>query len=118
MDTVVILVSKYLVPDGYIGLTLFPFVILKDKSLKTNEVLINHEKIHLRQQLELLVLPFFVIYFMEFFIQLIRYKNWNLAYRNISFEREAYTNESDFNYLKRKSFFSFTHYYLNLNVRN
>jgi hypothetical protein len=30
-----------------------------------------------------------------------------MAYRNISFEREAYANEKDLDYLKRRSFFGF-----------
>ena len=61
-------------PRGYIGITIFPFMFLKYKDLKSNKVLINHEKIHLRQQLELLIVLFFVIYSIEFLVQLIQYK--------------------------------------------
>jgi hypothetical protein len=82
-------------------------MFLKYKALKGNVVLINHEKIHLRQQLELLIIPFFVIYIFEFLIRLVQYRNWALAYRNISFEREAYRNEKDLNYLKSRPLFSF-----------
>ncbi len=82
-------------------------MFLKYKALKGNVVLINHEKIHLRQQVELLILPFFIIYSFEFLIRLLQYKNWNLAYRNISFEREAYRKEKDLNYLKSRPIFSF-----------
>ncbi len=106
-----ILISKYIVPRGYIGITIFPFVILKTKKLKQDLVLINHERIHLRQQIELLILPFFIIYVFEFLIRLIQYRKWNLAYRNISFEREAYGNEKDLNYLKSRSFLKFKSYF-------
>ncbi len=106
-----ILISKYIVPRGYIGITIFPFVILKTKKLKQDLVLINHEKIHLRQQIELLIIPFFIIYVFEFLIRLIQYRKWNLAYRNISFEREAYGNEKDLNYLKSRSFLKFKSYF-------
>jgi len=106
----VILISKYLVPKGYTGITIFPFVFLKTKSLKTDMVLINHEKIHLRQQLELLILPFYIFYIVEFLIRLIQYRNWYSAYRNISFEREAYINQSNLNYLKQRRFWSFLKY--------
>ena len=82
-------------------------MFLKSKTLKENSVLINHEKIHLTQQLELLMIPFFVIYFLEFLIRLLQYRNWELAYRNISFEREAYANEKDLNYLKKRPFWNF-----------
>jgi hypothetical protein len=102
-----ILISKYIVPKGYIGITIFPFMFLKTKALKGNVVLVNHERIHLRQQLELLVIPFYIIYTFEFIIRLIKHKNWHLAYRNISFEREAYTNEKDLDYLKSRPFWNF-----------
>jgi hypothetical protein len=99
-----ILVSKYLVPKGYVGITVFPFVFLKHKYLKTDITLVNHEKIHLRQQLELLIVFFYLWYSIEFLIRLYVYKNWAKAYRNISFEREAYTNEKDLDYLKSRPF--------------
>nr|WP_254453185.1 hypothetical protein [Winogradskyella undariae] len=105
------MILKYIVPRGYIGITIFPFVILKTKNLKQDLVIINHEKIHLRQQIELLILPFFIIYVFEFLIRLIQYRKWNLAYRNISFEREAYANEKDLDYLKSRSFLKFKSYF-------
>lgn len=106
-----ILFSKYLVPKGYTGITVFPFVFLKTKALKDDAVLVNHERIHLKQQLELLVIPFYLFYMIEFIIRLIQYRQWYTAYRNISFEREAYCNEIDLNYLKTRSFWSFTKYF-------
>jgi hypothetical protein len=108
-----ILVSKYLLPRGYNGLTIFPFVFLKNKDLKLNRVVLNHEKIHLRQQLELLIIPFYIWYILEFFIRLLYYRNWHLAYRNISFEREAYRNENNFKYLKQRRFWRFLKYLRN-----
>jgi hypothetical protein len=105
-----VIVAKYLIPKGYRGLTLFPFVFIKYRFDSDNKVLLNHEKIHLRQQLELLVLPFFVCYFLEYAIRLLQYKNANLAYRNISFEREAYANELHLDYLKTRPFFRFLNY--------
>jgi hypothetical protein len=107
----VILISKYIVPRGYIGITIFPFMFLKYKALKGNRVLVNHEKIHLRQQLELLIILFFIIYGVEFLIRLIQYRNWKLAYRNISFEREAYKNELHLDFLKSRRIWSFIQYF-------
>lgn len=100
----IVLVSKYLTPKGFRGLTFFPFVFLRNEKDKQNEVLLNHERIHIRQQLELLVFPFFVWYGIEFLLRLFQYRNVNRAYRNISFEREAYANEKDLHYLKQRSF--------------
>ena len=105
-----LIVTKYLIPKGYRGLTVFPFVFVKYRCDKENLVFLNHEQIHLRQQLELLIIPFFIWYFLEFFLRLIQYKNLDLAYRNISFEREAYANEKDLGYLKSRSFWNFLKY--------
>lgn len=90
---------------------MFPFIVLSEKLDRNDVVLLNHEKIHIRQQLEMLVLPFFVIYLTEFLIGYLKYKNWQLAYKNISFEREAYANEKDLCYLKQRSFWSFLKYF-------
>lgn len=110
MLLIVILFSKYFVPKGYSGLAIYPFVFLKSKALKKDGVLINHEKIHLRQQVEMLVLPFYIIYILEFLFRYIQYRQVYLAYKNISFEREAYANESNLNYLKTRSFWQFLKY--------
>ena len=105
-----LIVTKYLIPKGFRGLTIFPFVFIKYRSDKENLTILNHEKIHIRQQLELLFVFFFCWYIIEFLIRLLHYKNRNLAYRNISFEREAYANEYNFNYLKKRPFFRFLKY--------
>lgn len=105
------MVSKYIVPKGYVGITIYPFVFLKYKALKKDAVLLNHEKIHLKQQLELLIIPFYLLYLIEFFVRLVQYKNMYAAYKNISFEREAYVNEKDLDYLKTRPFYTFVSYY-------
>jgi hypothetical protein len=106
----IVLVNRFLLRKKFAGITLWPFIILKDKQLKEDVVFINHERIHLKQQLELLVLLFYVWYIIEFIIRLFQYKNRFKAYKNISFEREAYGNQKDLNYLKKRSFWKFVKY--------
>ncbi len=106
----ILIVSKILIPKGFRGLTVFPFVLLRTQTAANDLVLMNHERIHLRQQLELFVLPFFVIYGLDYLVKLIRYRDRNLAYRNVVFEREAYENENDLDYLKSRSFWRFLRY--------
>jgi len=106
----VILIFKHLFYRNYVGLSLWPFIILKDDALKKDEVLINHEKIHLRQQSELLILPFYLFYILEWLIRTILYLDSYRAYQNISFEREAYANEKNPNYLAGRKPFSFLDY--------
>lgn len=102
-----LITAKYLIPKSFRGLTVFPFVFLKYSIDKQNAVFINHERIHLRQQLEMLVFPFLLWYFLEYLVRLIQYKNLDLAYRNISFEREAYANERNLYYLTKRPFLNF-----------
>ncbi|MFD1062111.1 hypothetical protein ACFQ1Q_02540 [Winogradskyella litorisediminis] len=106
-----ILISKYIVPKGYTGLTLFPFIFLKRKELLLNKILVNHEKIHLRQQLELLIIPFYLLYIIEFIIRYLKLNDWQQAYRSISFEREAYKNDTNLKYLKNRPFWNFINYF-------
>jgi hypothetical protein len=105
-----LIVTKYLIPKGYAGMTVFPFIILSDEKYKLNKVTINHEKIHFRQQIELLVLPFYLIYFGNLFYNYLKYRNFQTAYLNIIFEREAYANEKNLDYLKSRSFWEFWSY--------
>ncbi|WP_372474474.1 hypothetical protein AB4865_04120 [Capnocytophaga sp. ARDL2] len=100
------LVFKY-IPKGYDAMAFFPFILLKNKGLKQDRILINHESIHLKQQIELLWILFFLWYGIEFLIRLFQYKNTYQAYRNISFEREAYQHENDLHYLKKRKVFAF-----------
>ena len=87
------------------GMAIFPFILLKNLKLKQDESIINHEKIHLRQQLELLILPFYILYLFNYFINLIRYKEHHKAYLNIVFEKEAYRNELTMEYLTKHNWY-------------
>ena len=88
-------------------MTVYPFIFTKNKVCKEDIVLMNHERIHIRQQLEMLIIPFYLWYGIEFLIRFIKLKNKRKAYRAISFEQEAYGNESDLNYLKKRPFWKF-----------
>lgn len=71
---------------------------------------IIHENIHLRQQKEMLVVFFYLWYAIEWIVRLIQYKDSHEAYRNISFEREAYNNEYDDEYLGIRKSYEWVHY--------
>jgi hypothetical protein len=79
--------------------------------------IVNHESIHWRQQMEMLILFFYIWYFIEWLIKLIIRipfyifaPNSNIlkesAYSALSFEREAYTNDDDLEYLKNRRKYS------------
>lgn len=89
------------------GMALYPFILVRNREDLTNPVLINHERIHLRQQLELLVIPFYLWYLINYTVNLYKYRNHYQAYLHISFEREAYWHESDLAYLTKRKPWSF-----------
>ena len=73
-----------------------------------NETQTNHELIHSKQCWEMLIIGFYLAYLIDWLIKLVMYgKN---AYRNISFEREAYENENNLNYLKNRKFWAWLKY--------
>ena len=108
-----IVVFKHFFYRNYVGLSLWPFIILKSTALKDDQVLINHERIHLRQQAEMLIIPFYLLYLMEWVVRSVLYLDFYKAYQNISFEREAYKNEKDLNYIDNRPAFAFFRYFSN-----
>lgn len=94
-----------------IGITIWPFIFLK-KGFDTQRV-INHEKIHIKQQQECLILPFYLLYFLSWIICLFF---TNDPYRNIPFEREAHENDDNLEYLKHRRAFSWIKYILKNNL--
>jgi len=94
------------------GIALYPFILIKNAADRHNCVLINHERIHHRQQLELLIVPFYIWYLTEYLIKRIRYKNHAVAYYSISFEKEAYFHATDLHYLKRRRPWAFLRFYI------
>ncbi|MBD0852533.1 hypothetical protein [Maribacter arenosus] len=105
-----ILVFKHFFYKNYVGLSLWPFIFLKNDTLKKDKYLINHERIHLQQQKELLIIPFYILYISEWLLRSLYYFDSYKAYQNLSFEREAYINEKNLEYITERSTFSFIKY--------
>ena len=93
-------IKTKLVPKG-ICLNFFGLFLTQDKSW-IDKYVVNHELIHTAQQKELLWLPFYIVYLIEWFIRLCQYRNLHKAYMSISFEKEAYGHGNDLQYLKNR----------------
>ncbi len=104
------IVSNWLVTTitgGKNAITLFPFVFFRTRSARANPRLVNHENIHLMQQLELLIIPFYLWYSIEYLTQRSKGFSHHQAYRRISFEKEAFANDQNPLYLKTRKPWSF-----------
>lgn len=106
------IIKNNIIPfKGFVAITLWPFIFIrKDKYKQYNYIIKCHEKIHGKQQKELLIIFFLLWYGIEWFIKWIYYNNCLRAYKNISFEREAYSNQNNTEYLGKRKPFSFIHY--------
>lgn len=94
---------KFFLGKNIVGITLCPFGIYIQEPYLKKVRTINHETIHWQQQLEMLIIFFYLWYVIEWFIRIIG--NPNNAYHSLSFEREAYENDDDLKYLEtRKSY--------------
>ncbi len=126
--------AKMLLWGNFNTITLAAWVCTKCKNKEEMPQHIrNHECIHARQWVECMLasgviiwalvlfadisawwfslsfLMFYILYVLEYLIKLIPYGND--AYRNISFEREAYDNQYDSNYLENGDYFMWLHYF-------
>lgn len=86
---------------GYIAINLFGILFARSKYKPLDDVTIQHESIHSRQCLELLGIPFYILYLLEWAFRIVQFGDIHMAYRNISFEREAYDNERNNDYNRR-----------------
>ena len=82
------------------AMTLAPFGIYLKLEYLTDVFKINHEKIHWQQQLEMLIIFFYLWYLVEFFIRI--FINGKKANISISLEREGYSNRGNLDYLKTR----------------
>lgn len=119
---------------GYKAITIWPLIIVrKSAAWSFSEYDYNHECIHGRQQVEMmmfgalavmglfclgcewwsmLALPmFFWWYGIEFLVRWVCYKfDAHKAYRNIGFEKEAYANQMYLDYLKDRKLMAWIEY--------
>lgn len=94
-----IIENKFIPFKGFDAMNLFGILFTRDSNKLTLRVL-NHELIHTEQMKEMLYIFFYIWYLIEWIIKLFLYGK--KAYYNISFEREAYTFDSDYNYLTNR----------------
>lgn len=101
---------------GFLAINLFGIIVVRKEyaySLKNQDRLfkmVRHESIHTEQMKELLYIFFYLWYLLEYLIRLIQYRSFSRAYRNISFEREAFDKENDTYYLFIRKRYSFIKY--------
>lgn len=101
--------NSILPPKSHKLLTLWPYIFVR-KETRVYEPDVRHETIHGEQQKEMLIVLFLLWYGLEWLVRLIIYRNAHKAYKMIGFEQEAYLNELDAEYLKRRKRYAWIKY--------
>lgn len=91
---------------GFAAINLFG-VLFARKEARIGTAALNHEEIHTAQMKEMLYVFFYLWYMLEWIVRLFMKGN---AYRSISFEREAYANQSNMKYLEKRKRFAWKDY--------
>lgn len=99
-----IIIRSRLVPRNFC-VNLFGTIWTRDASW-IDKYVVNHERIHSAQQRELLWIPFYVFYIVEYLFRLLVERNPMKAYRKVSHEREAYQNDHNLAYLKHRKHYA------------
>lgn len=98
-----VLYNKLLPFKGFAAINMFGVILARKEHRQLSPVMLNHEAIHTAQMRELLYAGFYLLYTGEWLGRLLM-RLWTKknAYRNISFEREAYSNAGNMDYLKTR----------------
>ena len=95
----IVKIKRHPFGGDYLAINLFGFIFtLRD----LDRVELNHELIHSEQQRELLYIPFFIWYGIEWVVLYLKYHDWQVAYYHIRFEKAAYRHEGDLFYLSNR----------------
>jgi hypothetical protein len=119
--------NKYLPLGDFKVMNILGFLFVREE-VEVSPTILRHEAIHTRQQRELLVLsliialPFaswwsipialampFILYILAWLVELVL-PPYNSAYKDIPFEREAYANQHNPNYLATRPWFAVVRY--------
>lgn len=108
--------SKLIPAKGYISILILWWMVIREEYRDSAPWFAEiHETIHLRQELEMGIILFYVWFVVEFLIKLMITLSWSRAYRSVAFEQEAYRNQLEKSYLERRPAFAWLRFVLKLN---
>lgn len=100
-----IIYNRWIPVKGFRAMNIFGVIFARKEFEELSKRTLNHEAIHTAQMKELLYVFFYLWYGVEWLVKLFRYGRKG-AYRNISFEREAYTHQYDYDYLSKRKYYA------------
>lgn len=101
-----VIYNRFIPFRGFYAINLFGIVFARRDKGRMSPIDANHEYIHTLQQRELLFVFFFIFYVVEWCYWLVRLRHSRQAYYHISFEREAYSHQSDLAYRQHRQHFA------------
>ena len=121
MKMMKVIYNKLIPFPGYFAINLFGYLFIRDeyKDRTVSQQTFNHEQIHTEQALDFVFgceklrilgyIIFYIVYFIEWLFKLL-FSAFTLgkvkAYCSVSFEQEAYNNQSNFDYIATRKRFA------------
>ena len=106
-----IIINNIIPIKGYVAIAIWPFIFARKE---LGKYVLNHEEIHGKQQKELLIVFFLLLYCVEYIIKLCITFNHEQAYESISFEQEANRYGHDLNYISTRRNYAWIKYVFKL----
>ena len=110
MNNIIKFKKSFYLFNSFTAITIYPFIIVFNHNSSNENIILNHEKIHLKQYNETLIIGFLPLYFIFWIFNLIKYRNFDKAYRNIPFEKESYENENNLSYISDRKKYNWLKY--------
>ena len=92
-------------PHGFSAIN--PGVIFTRDMRLLSDNTMRHEAIHTLQAREMLYIPYYLLYGLEFLVKSCICRSFDTGYRSVSFEQEAYRNSQNLNYRQERKRFAF-----------
>jgi hypothetical protein len=79
------------------NITLYPFIfMMADEKTSKDTHILNHEWIHITQVRKLGFFKFYLTYLVKYVTNLYKFRSFNTAYMEVSYEKEAYEGQDKF----------------------
>lgn len=112
-----VIVNRWIPFPGFLAVNVLGWVFVRHDfeqgkilSAEAYKQLLRHEYTHTLQMRELAYFGFYLWYVMEWIFRFVQHRNLRKAYRNLSFEREAYAHQHDRHYNAKRKPWAFLRY--------
>lgn len=101
--------NRFIPFNGFKAMTILNIIFVRE-GFELNERDLAHESIHWEQEKEMLIVFFYLWYVVEWLLKSFVWLDFKKAYKEVSFEKEAYENEGVEGYVSERKRYSWFKY--------